>query len=210
MNETTKTAAGHLFGGVVEGLLMSLLTAARTTVEEKGAELIKAKLGNRGTNDEYLFVSACTVALSGKMISRKNLLRACAVIDSYSSDQRSRIIGIIGKTETEKTVERDRLDKDGNVMTDKKTGKALTEKVTVKGNHQGAEIIAMLGKMSDDEIKDYFSASGVSVTSGSELRQSAKEVKEKIEHSQFKADGDSFFSRPSAFEKFCNSIGVTI
>lgn len=209
MNETTKTAAGHLFGGVMEGLIMSLLNATRKTVEEKGEEFLKAKFGNRGTNDEYLFVSACTVALSGKMISRKNLLRVCAVINSYSSDQRSRIVGIIGKTETEKTVERDRLDKDGNVMMDGK-GNPLKEKVVEKGNHQGAEIIAMLGKMPDDEIHNYFAASGVSVTTGSDLRKSAKEIKDKIESSQLKADGDSFFSRPSALEKFCNSIGVTI
>lgn len=210
MNENAKRAGGHVLEGVIEGLLMGFITHAGQMVEKKGKEYMSSKFGNRGTNDEYLFVSACTLALSQNMINRENLLRVCAVINSYSEGQRARIIGIIGKTETKKTVERDRLDAAGNVMTDGATGKTLTEKVIVIGNHQGAEIIAMLGKMSDDEIKNYFSTSGMSITNMSELEKSAKEIKEKIEKSQLKTDGDSFFSRPSKFEIWCNSIGVTV
>lgn len=204
-----KKTAGHVLEGLIEGVIMSFITTARKVAEDKGEEFLKAKFGNRGTNDEYLFVSACTVALSKKMISKKNILRVCAVINDYSSDQRARIIGIIGKTENEEKIERDRLDKDGKVLIDKK-GNPMKEVVTTKGNHQGAEIIAMLGKMSDDEIRNYFAASGASVTTASEFKKSAKEIKENIEQSQFKADGDSFFSRPSALERFCNSIGITI
>lgn len=204
-----KDFLSQLFNGVVEGITVSAITGFKKTAEEAGGNFLKARFGNLGSNDEHLFNAACTLALSNNLISLSDLLRVCKVIDGYSNEQRARIVGIIGKMESEVTTERNLLDSSGNIVYDKK-GDPLKEKQTEKGNLQGAETIAMLGKMTDDEIRDYFAASGMSVTISSKIKEGVEKTAEKIENSQFKADGDSFFSQPSALEKFCNSIGVII
>ena len=197
----------NVFNGVIEGITVSAITGIKKTVEEASSNFTKARFGNMGSNDEYLFNSACTLALSRNLIDQINLSRVCTVFNSYSYEQRSRIIGIIGKTESEIIYERDRLDAAENVVYDKK-GKPSKEKTTTKGNFQGAEMIGAFGKMTDDEIHNYLAASGMSVTTISQVKESVKKTAEKIEHSQFKADGDSFFTRPSALERLCNRLGI--
>lgn len=168
MKESINKTAGHVVEGVIEGLLMSVISGAKKTAQDKAEEYLKAKFGNRGTNDEYLFASACVSAKTNGLISKENLIRVCQVIDGYSSGQRARIVGIIGKREKSSTEFKEKLDGSGNVIKDKK-GNPVKEKIVTVSNASGAELLGLLGEMNDDEIRIFFASSGFSVTTSSEL-----------------------------------------
>lgn len=207
MKESMNKTAGHILEGVIEGLLMSFISGAKKTAQDKAEEYLKAKFGNRGTNDEYLFASACVSATTNGLISKKNLIRVCRVIDSYPPGQRARIVGIIGKREKSSTEFKEKLDGSGNVIKDKK-GNPVKEKIVTVSNASGAELLGLLGKMNDGEIRIFFASSGFSVTASSEFLQQVKNLSEKVQNSQFKSDFDSSARGKGFFERLCDDLGV--
>lgn len=206
-----KDFKGMLVEGGVEGIVMNLFHAFGTVAQERGTEYIKSKLFGIGTNDEYLFWDACAYAFKEKMVTSDELMKICRVIDSFEPSQQSRIRGIIGKMETEivpeksvdskKSKDGDDGDKDAKKDKDAKDDKGKKEKTTVKANLAGARMVAMLAKMSEEEIKQFFKTSGATNSFVSEVKEKAKAAAKAIADSQIKKDGDSLFPKETWLER---------
>lgn len=196
-----------IFEGGVEGLVMNFMHSLGQTAEQKGGDYLKSKLFGIGTNDEHLFLAACAYAVEQKMITSEELIKVCEVIDSYSSSQRNRIIGIIGKveesiaSESPKADEKDSKDskdpKDSKDSKDKKTDKPVVGKANIKG----AQILAMLAKLDKKAMKKVLDTSGASVTATDRLKHTIKETTKKVEKSQVIKDGNGFFAQETWLER---------
>ena len=192
--------------GGIEGLVISLLHSFGRVAEEKGAKYIESKIFGIGTNDEHLFLSACAYAVKEKMITSDELIKICRVIDSFESSQRSKVIQTIGKDEIEVTAEEPKFDADGNVVTEKKTGKPVMAKNTSKANVKGAQMLEMMAKLDDDGIKKILNTSGASVSFEANLKKAVSTTATKIGNSQIKKDGESFFAKKTWLERLADDL----
>ncbi len=196
-----KTVGNAMIEGGISAFVLSLFHNIGKVAEEKGIELLKSKMFGVGTNDEHLFLSACAYALEQKMLTEAELSKVCKVLNSYESSQRSRIIGIIGKEESEVSVETPKLDKDGNLVTEKKTGKVVNQKTTEKTNLKGARMLAMLAKLSEEEIKKVLDASGSSDSLLFNMKQKAADFAKAVEAGGMKRDAEKAFPSETWLEK---------
>lgn len=187
---------GSVLSGGVEGLVISLLQSAGKVAQEQGAEYLKSKMFGIGTNDEQLFLSACSYALNNAMITETELSRVINVIRSYSSSQQSRIIRIIGKGEDELIMPQDSKKND-----DKK------KPISAKANIKGAEILVMLSKFSNKKMKEILDAAGVSRSFLKDL-EDALTSKLKPSVTDLKKDGDSFFAKETWLERMAKKRNI--
>jgi hypothetical protein len=187
---------GSVLSGGVEGLVISLLQSAGKVAQEQGVEYLKSKMFGIGTNDEQLFLSACSYALNNAMITETELSRVINVIRSYSSSQQSRIIRIIGKGEDELIMPQDSKKND-----DKK------KPVSAKANIKGAEILVMLSKFSNKKMKEILDAAGVSRSFLKDL-EDALTSKLKPSVTDLKKDGDSFFAKETWLERMAKKRNI--
>ena len=178
--------------GGIEGLVMNFLHSFGQVAQEHTGEYLKSKIFGIGTNDEYLFLSACSYALENENVTSEELGRVLKVIDSYSSFQRSRIIGIIGKEEEDVTMENNGV------------------KTSYKANKKGAKILAMLTKLNDDEIKNFLATSGASNSLEHKISETIKDSISKIKNGELAQDSKSFCSEKTWLEKWAESRKQTI
>jgi hypothetical protein len=196
-----KDVGGIILEGGIEGLVMSLLHSFAEVAKEKGSEYLKSKIFGLGTNDEHLFLSACAYAVKEKGVTSQEIAKICRAIDSFKKSQRDKIIETIGKDEIEVSSETPKIDKDGNVVTDKKTGKPVMTKTTSKANVKGAEMLAMMAKMNPTGIKQILGTSGASASFIVDLKKKVATATATIEGSQIKRDGDTLFGRETWLER---------
>lgn len=196
-----KDLGNMILEGGIEGLVISLLHSFTNAAKEHGAEYLKSKVFGLGTNDEHLFLSACAYALKEKMLTSDELTKVCQVIDSYESSQRSRIVCIIGKEESDVVIETPKLDADGNIVLEKKTQKPVVSKTTVKANVKGAQMLGMLGKLDETGIKNILNTSGASASFMTDLNKKATATVTAVQSSQIKRDGDTLFTKETWLER---------
>lgn len=189
--------------GAIEGLVISGLESFGGAVKEHGAEYLKSKLFGFGTNDEHLFLSACTYALKEKMITSDELIKVCQAIDECDN---SKVRMVIGKEETEVITETPKLDSDGNIVTEKKTGKSVMVKTTSKANVKGAQMLGMFGKLTTDEIKAILNTSGATDSFMSDLKKKAAAATTAVQNSQIKRDGDNFFTKETWLDRVAREL----
>lgn len=134
------------------------------------------------------------------MVTSAELTKICKVIDDYEPSQRNRVIGTIGKEETDVTIETPVKNDDGSPLFDKK-GKIVVAKTTIKANVKGAEMLAMLAKLDEEEIKKVLDTSGASNSFIFEAKEKITSVAKVVADSQVKKDGDDFFSRETWLER---------
>ncbi len=187
---------GSILSGGIEGLVNSFLQSAGKVAQEQGVEYLKSKMFGIGTNDEQLFLSACSYALNNSMITKSKLSRIVNVICSYPASQQSRIIRIIGKGEDELIMPQDFKKND-----DKK------KPVFAKANIKGAEILVMLSKFNDKEMKEILDAAGVSRSFLKDL-EDALTSKLKPSVTDLKKDGDSFFAKETWLERMAKKRNI--
>lgn len=128
--------------------------------------IMKAGLFGLGEKDEILFATAvayATTTLNAPMDGVKKVLAVITAITDLPT--RSKIVRWIGQTEEE-------IEVAVNVA-----GKPVTEKRKV--NVKGAEVIAFLARkdMSEDDVRTFLNASGVTVTLEDELDWRWQKVK---------------------------------
>lgn len=194
-----KNVVGNaILGGGIEGLVISVLHSFMNVAKEHGTELLKSKVFGLGTNDEHLFLSACTYALKEKMMTSDELIKVCQAIDECDN---SKVRMVIGKEETEVITETPKLDSDGNIVTEKKTGKSVMVKTTSKANVKGAQMLGMFGKLTKDEIKAILNTSGATDSFMSDLKKKAAAASTAVQNSQIKRDGDTLFTKETWLEK---------
>lgn len=196
-----KTIGNSIFQGGIEGFVVSLMHGAGKIAQEQGQEYLKSKVFGLGTNDENLFLSACSYAVKKKLITSEELLKVCKVIDSYTPSQRSRIIGTLSKGEEEVAIESEKIGDDGNVVVDPKTNEAIMDKIKFKANIKGAEILGLLGKLNEEEIKKIFNSSGAAASVMDDLRKQKEAIDKILESSQFKKDAENFFTKETWLER---------
>lgn len=192
--------------GGIEGLVISLLHSFGRVAEEKGSKYVEAKLFGIGTNDEHLFLSACAYAVKEKLITDAEMLKISRVIDGFESSQRQKVVQTIGKDEVDVTFEEPKVDADGNIVADKKSGKPIMVKITSKANVKGAQILAMMAKLDEDGIKQILNTSGASTSFETNLKKKVSETVTIIKNSQIKKDGDSLFTKKTWLEKLADDL----
>lgn len=193
-----KDVGNMILEGGIEGLVISLLHSFTNFAKEQGTEYLKSKVFGIGTTDEHLFLSACTYALKEKMLTSDELIKTCQAIDECDN---SKVRMVIGKEETEVITETPKLDNDGNIVTEEKTGKVVMVKTTVKANEKGAQMLGMFGKLTKDEIKAILNTSGATDSFMSDLKKKAAATTATVQNSQIKRDGDTFFGRETFLER---------
>lgn len=196
-----KTIGNSIFQGGIEGFVVSLMHGAGKIVEEQGQEYLKSKVFGLGTNDENLFLSACAYAVREKLITSDELLKVCQVIDSYTPSQRSRIIGTLSKGEEEVTIKGKKIGDDGNVVIDPKTNNEVIVEISSKVNLKGAQILGLLGKLNEEEIRKIFDSSGASSSVMDDLRKQKAAITKVVESNEFKKDAESFFTKETWLER---------
>ena len=173
-----------------------------TAVKDQGIDYLKSNVFGIGTADEHLFLSACTYAIEKQMITPDQLVRVCKVIDQCDT---SKVRLVIGKEESEVSIETPKLDDAGQFVTEKKTGKTVMVKTTSKANLKGAEMLRMFARMDDEEIKVVLNTSGASVSSMSNVVKKTRTIfattSAAVNNSTLKNDGDVFFGKESWLEK---------
>jgi hypothetical protein len=152
-------------------LLERLFGMAGKTVGEKAAEkateTIKAKTGGLGVNDEVLFWDACELAMTDFGVSKADILRIANVLKGLEPRQRNEVVNIIG---------RDEQDLKSETRGKDKWGKPATTTTTEKKNRRGARFIAMLSRMTDDEIGTFLKASGAMETTVDDIEAVLEEL----------------------------------
>ena len=166
---------------------------------------LKSNVFNIGTNDEELYFQAEHYALEKGWVTSDELGKITRVMDGFEKSQRNRIRGLIGKRESDVTIEKPALDGNGDPIFEKKTGKAVMTKSTCKANVDGAKILAMLAKMTEDEIKAKLNSSGASSSFVSDLKKTVNKVAATIENSEIKRDGDTLLSGPTWLERIAEN-----
>lgn len=128
--------------------------------------MMKAGLFGLGEKDELLFATAVAYATANLNAPMEGMKKVLAVITAIADlPTRSKIVRWIGQTEEE-------IEVAVNVA-----GKPVTEKRKV--NVKGAEVIAFLARpdMSEDDVRNFLNASGVTVTLEDELNWRWQKVK---------------------------------
>lgn len=147
---------GYFLGHkALENITGFLTGAAGEKVVEMGGKALKTRFGGIDSVDELLTLSACKLAMTRFKVKKEDIVRVAKILKELSPQQRNKITNILGHDEQELKTETIAKDDKGK---DVKTIK--TEKI----NLRGAEIISMLAKMNDDEIRDALSGYGASDT----------------------------------------------
>lgn len=188
---------GSILSGGAMAIISSILQSLAKAAQDEGINYLKGKIFGIGTNDEQLFLAACSYAIESKLISDEDLIRVLSVIREYSFRKQSRIIQIIGKGEEQIFHSQDFK------MTEKEKEKAVTQKENIKG----ARIVAMLGRFKNKDMKvifdtvvssdDFFKNSFGEAYS--KVKPSIEATNEKLKTSlgNFKEDADKFFLKES-------------
>lgn len=187
--------------GAVEGLIINALESTGKVVKEHAEDYLKANVFNIGTNDEELYLLARAYALEKKWVTVDELNKITRVLDAYETSQRRRIVGMLGKREGDGSIDTPSLDGAGNAIVDNKTGEVVMTKTSFKTNVAGAKIIAMLGKMTEGEIKNELDSSGASASFMVGLNKKATATVTAVQSSQIKQDGDTLFTRETWLER---------
>lgn len=211
MSTLFKNAA---ISGGIEGIIVGMMSSLGQAVEKHGEGFIKSRMFGFGTNDNHLFQSAAAYAVSQLGVSVKNIIRICKVINSYGTSQRNRIIETIGKNEEDvstssKTAAAKSGGKnDGTGKDDKNDKPSSPSRGSARTNVEGAYILAMLAKMTDDQIKEFFAASGMLDTVVVKVKEAGKKAAAKItaatEKGGFIKDAESFFEKKTWLERFAD------
>lgn len=110
-----------------------------------------------GQSDDSLFLHACAIAVRDHEVTMEQLLTIGRVIKTFSIAIQRRIILTIGQGEEGYTeVIQQPNDKEGKPVPPKK--------IERKGNVRGAQIIALLARMSEDQMREFLGSSGVTTS----------------------------------------------
>ncbi|MFA4999820.1 MAG: hypothetical protein WC545_00455 [Patescibacteria group bacterium] len=211
MSTLFKNAA---ISGSIEGFIVGVMNSFGQAVEKHGEGFIKSKMFGFGTNDNHLFQSAAAYAVSNLGVSAQNIYRICRIINSYKPSQRDRIVRIIGNNEentnvSAKTTSSKSDKKDGGTEKKGDSGKSsIPTRGSAKTNVEGAYILAMLAKMENYQIKEFFAASGAIDTIAVKTEAVGKKVFTKVKTAAEKGavvkDAESFFKRKTWLEKLAD------
>lgn len=201
-NNNKGIVKGAILEGTVEAFVISLIHSFGTAVKDQSIDYLKANVFGIGTADEHLFLSACTYAIENRMITPDQLVRVCKVIDQCDT---SKVRLVIGKEESEVSIETPKIDDAGQFVKEKKTGKTVMVKTTSKANIKGAEMLKMFAQMDEDEIKVVLNTSGASRGMMSNVLKTTNTIvataSAAVNNSTLKNDGDTFFKRETWLEK---------
>lgn len=176
MNQTLKSFITSLG---LDVLVVSLVDFLKDQGKEHGKKLIEGWIIGLGTNDEVLFQSACAYAILELGVSTSDISKIVSVIKEYNVSERKRIVEIIGKSEQDVVIKMPVVDKSGNLAVNKK-GETIFKETKTTANVRGAQILVFLARMSEEEIRDFFDASGSLNTIGKKFDNVSEKVKEAI------------------------------
>lgn len=148
-------------------LVKKILGGGEKIAEEKLGAVLKANIGGFGVNDEVLFWDACEIAVSELSVTKTDIIRIMTVLGSLEPKQRGEVVRIIGLNEQEiKCGEKSQGGK----------GKPVSKIQTEKKNMRGARFIALLAKMTDEEIGTFLLSSGAMETTTDDIEAILEEI----------------------------------
>lgn len=148
-------------------LVEKILGGGGKVAEEKLGAVLKANIGGFGVNDEVLFWDACEIAVSELSVTKADIIRIMLVLKSLEPKQRGEVVRIIGLNEQE--VKNEEKSQDGK-------GKPVSKIQTEKRNMRGARFVALLAKMTDEEIKTFLLSSGAMETTADDIEAILEEM----------------------------------
>lgn len=184
--------------GTIESLMLSLLGHLQGAAAKAGQNYLESKFGGFGTNDETLYLSACTYAVKELAVTTGQLRNFQDAISSLTPSEKRRVIAIIGKDEQDVTIKRPVLE-NGQPVCDKK-GNPLSTEQKVKANARGAQMIALLAPMSKDEIVSFLRSSNALDTMDNRIKDlintpQGQKVKQNLQ--DFGNDAKGFLKKKS-------------
>ena len=132
----------------------------------EGVEGIITKAGflGLGMKDEALFAHACHIAMRDHRVKINDLQKIVGVLNSLDIGKRKNVILMIGQGDQPVVQEEPKKGDKG----EKEKGE--TKPIAFE-NKRGAEIIALLSKMSAEEMLAFLHASGTTISTGEVLRE---------------------------------------
>ncbi|HBA36935.1 TPA: hypothetical protein DCZ15_03630 [Candidatus Falkowbacteria bacterium] len=209
------TAKNATISGIIEGFIVGAMQSVGKVAEQHGQEFLKSKVFGIGTNDEHLFEAAKATAVHYFGVDIKDIVRINKVVSSYGWSVRGKIVRTIGRNEETMQVDsKPSGSKEG--AKDKKVSDAKNEakdkkvsdvqKSSITSNIEGARILAMWAKMTDDEIRESIAASGMADTIVAKLEVLGENLTKAIEKGEAVKDAESFFEKKTWLEKLADTV----